>query len=307
MLVASHKLVKTGRVGSGRSRYLGCTSTASGRWTGPLIFSPMITFCPCWTDLIRLVAARIPLKSRSSARLIEHNGQDLNATQGQTLAKLTVKLGVNETMPKQYGVGLRDSQQRVVAFMPGHASKGSGAQKRPAHGGRHGGDSGGVLHAHNNQCVSHRLIRHRVQHAPAQRGGIFFLPAVRKTPRHFAAQHAEQENRKVDDTPGALRCTIPLSPLRGVAVHSRRFYHLPFVHRCWKFRLRLPERAVVDSARFQPGWNVCSILWITLFWFWWSRCACFGCPRRLASGCANERRSQGRNAIKISKSFWAPL
>lgn len=54
---------------------------------------------------------------------LEHDGQDLNATQGQTLGKLTVKLEAEEALPKQYGVGLRDERQRMAAFAQGDASR----------------------------------------------------------------------------------------------------------------------------------------------------------------------------------------
>lgn len=54
---------------------------------------------------------------------LEHDGQDLNVVQGETLAKLTVKLNSEETLPRQYAVGLRDERQRIVAFAQGDANK----------------------------------------------------------------------------------------------------------------------------------------------------------------------------------------
>lgn len=53
---------------------------------------------------------------------LQHNGQELT-TQGETLGNLTVKLRIDDTLPKQYGVGLRDARQRIVAFAPGGPSK----------------------------------------------------------------------------------------------------------------------------------------------------------------------------------------
>ena len=53
---------------------------------------------------------------------LEHNGQDLNAAQGETLAKLTVKLQPEEVLPRQYAVLLRDEHERIAAFAPGDAS-----------------------------------------------------------------------------------------------------------------------------------------------------------------------------------------
>lgn len=49
---------------------------------------------------------------------LEHDGQDLNATDSETLTKLTIKLRT-DALPKQYAVGLRDSRQRMVAFATG--------------------------------------------------------------------------------------------------------------------------------------------------------------------------------------------
>lgn len=53
---------------------------------------------------------------------LEHDGQDLNTTQGETLAKLRMKLEAEEVLPKQYAVVLRDERQRIAAFAPGDAS-----------------------------------------------------------------------------------------------------------------------------------------------------------------------------------------
>jgi hypothetical protein len=48
----------------------------------------------------------------------------LSATQGEALGKLkvTVRMPGKEPLPRQYGVGLRDSRQRMVAFQQGDAS-----------------------------------------------------------------------------------------------------------------------------------------------------------------------------------------
>jgi protocatechuate 3,4-dioxygenase beta subunit len=52
---------------------------------------------------------------------LEHDGQDLNATDSETMTKLTIKLRA-DALPKQYGVGLRDSRQKIVAFAPAESS-----------------------------------------------------------------------------------------------------------------------------------------------------------------------------------------
>ena len=54
---------------------------------------------------------------------LEHDGQDLNVAQGETLAKLKVKLQTEGTLPKQYGVGLRNGRHRMVAFAQGEANR----------------------------------------------------------------------------------------------------------------------------------------------------------------------------------------
>jgi hypothetical protein len=52
---------------------------------------------------------------------LEHDGQDLNATDSETMTKLTVNLRA-DALPKQYGVGLRDSHQKMVAFATADSS-----------------------------------------------------------------------------------------------------------------------------------------------------------------------------------------
>jgi hypothetical protein len=65
-----------------------------------------------------------PAESRQFSEInLEHDGQDLNPTLGETLGKLTVKLRIDEPLPKQYGVGLRDRHQKNVAFVPGDPGK----------------------------------------------------------------------------------------------------------------------------------------------------------------------------------------
>lgn len=82
-------------------------------------------------ELTGVVAGRYDVSIRSTNRDepaqfsemdLEHNGQDLNASPGQTLTKLTLKLRIDKPLPKQYGVILRDTQQRNVAFVSGDAS-----------------------------------------------------------------------------------------------------------------------------------------------------------------------------------------
>jgi protocatechuate 3,4-dioxygenase beta subunit len=53
-----------------------------------------------------------------------HDGQELNASQGEPLAnlKLTLKMPGEETFPKQYGIGLQDSRRRFAAFKQGDPS-----------------------------------------------------------------------------------------------------------------------------------------------------------------------------------------
>jgi len=53
-----------------------------------------------------------------------HDGQELNATQGEALGKLkvTVKMPGEEALPRQYALALRDSRQRTVAFRQGDTS-----------------------------------------------------------------------------------------------------------------------------------------------------------------------------------------
>jgi len=48
---------------------------------------------------------------------LEHDGQDLNAADSETMTRLTVTLRAG-SLPKQYGVGLRDSRQKMIAFAP---------------------------------------------------------------------------------------------------------------------------------------------------------------------------------------------
>ena len=54
---------------------------------------------------------------------LEHDGQDLNVAEGETLAKLTVKLKGEEALPKQYAVALRDARQRIVSFAQGETNR----------------------------------------------------------------------------------------------------------------------------------------------------------------------------------------
>lgn len=53
-----------------------------------------------------------------------HDGQELNDSHGEPLGslKLTIKMPGDETLPKQYGVGLVDSRRRGVAFRQGDPS-----------------------------------------------------------------------------------------------------------------------------------------------------------------------------------------
>jgi uncharacterized surface anchored protein len=52
---------------------------------------------------------------------LDRDGQELSDSRGEALGslKLTVKIPGEETLPKQYGVGLQDSRRRVVAFRQG--------------------------------------------------------------------------------------------------------------------------------------------------------------------------------------------
>jgi hypothetical protein len=49
---------------------------------------------------------------------LQHDGQDLSATDSETLTKLTIKLR-NNGLPKQYAIGLRDSHQKMALFATG--------------------------------------------------------------------------------------------------------------------------------------------------------------------------------------------
>jgi len=53
-----------------------------------------------------------------------HDGQELNASQGEPLGtlKLTLKMPGEETFPKQYGIGLQDARRRFAAFKQGDPS-----------------------------------------------------------------------------------------------------------------------------------------------------------------------------------------
>ena len=53
-----------------------------------------------------------------------HDGQELNASPGEPLGtlKLTLKMPGEETLPKQYGVGLTDARRRFAAFKQGDLS-----------------------------------------------------------------------------------------------------------------------------------------------------------------------------------------
>jgi hypothetical protein len=55
---------------------------------------------------------------------ITRDGQELNESGGEPLGslKVTVKMPGEEALPKQYGVGLQDSQRKFVAFRPGDAA-----------------------------------------------------------------------------------------------------------------------------------------------------------------------------------------
>jgi uncharacterized protein (DUF2141 family) len=52
---------------------------------------------------------------------LDRDGQELSDSRGEALGslKLSVKIPGEETLPKQYGVGLQDSRRRVVAFRQG--------------------------------------------------------------------------------------------------------------------------------------------------------------------------------------------
>jgi Carboxypeptidase regulatory-like domain len=49
---------------------------------------------------------------------LEHDGQDLNASDSETMTKLTIKLRT-DALPKQYAIGLRDSHQKMALFATG--------------------------------------------------------------------------------------------------------------------------------------------------------------------------------------------
>jgi Carboxypeptidase regulatory-like domain len=52
------------------------------------------------------------------------DGQDLNDSRGEKLGslKLSLKMPGDETLPKQYGVGLQDSKRRIVAYKQGDST-----------------------------------------------------------------------------------------------------------------------------------------------------------------------------------------
>jgi hypothetical protein len=55
---------------------------------------------------------------------LDRDGQELSDSRGEALGslKLSIKIPGEETLPKQYGVGLQDSRRRVVAFRQGDAT-----------------------------------------------------------------------------------------------------------------------------------------------------------------------------------------
>ena len=90
------------------------------------------TLAPGVVELTGVAAGRYDVRIQSSNPEevphfseidLQRDGQDLNAAQGETLAKLTVRLEGEEALPKQYAVALRNERQRIVELVQGNASK----------------------------------------------------------------------------------------------------------------------------------------------------------------------------------------
>jgi hypothetical protein len=99
----------------------------------PLQLTEMRPVGPGVFELAGVPAGRYDLKTRSdesggaqvvSEMNLTRDGQDLSEIKGEALGslKLTVKMPGEEPLPEEYGVGLRDARQRIVAFQPGQAS-----------------------------------------------------------------------------------------------------------------------------------------------------------------------------------------
>lgn len=73
----------------------------------------------------------VRFRDPSSGQLLEstnvelaRDGQELSESQAEPLGSLnvTVRMSGTEALPKQYGIGLQDSQRKFVAFQPGNAT-----------------------------------------------------------------------------------------------------------------------------------------------------------------------------------------
>jgi hypothetical protein len=92
------------------------------RPVGPGVYE--LTGVPAGRYEVRMQGADAGEAGAFSELDLTRDGQDLSATEGEALGKLTVtvKMPGNEPLPSQYGVGLRDARQRAVAFRKGDAN-----------------------------------------------------------------------------------------------------------------------------------------------------------------------------------------
>jgi uncharacterized protein (DUF2141 family) len=92
------------------------------RPVGPGVYE--LTGVPAGRYEVRMQGADAGEAGAFSELDLTRDGQDLSATEGEALGKLTVtvKMPGNEPLPSQYGVGLRDARQRAVAFRQGDAN-----------------------------------------------------------------------------------------------------------------------------------------------------------------------------------------
>lgn len=83
-----------------------------------------ITGVPAGRYTVRVKNSNSGQLEQSADVDLVRDGQELNDSEGETLVslKLSLKMLGEETLPKQYAVGLQDSKRRIVAFKRGNSS-----------------------------------------------------------------------------------------------------------------------------------------------------------------------------------------
>jgi hypothetical protein len=91
------------------------------RMVSPGVFE--LTGVPAGRYDVRMLSSNPNEPQQFSEMDLTHDGQDLSATQGETLGKLkvTVRMPGEEPLPRQYAVGLRDARQKLAALRQGDA------------------------------------------------------------------------------------------------------------------------------------------------------------------------------------------